>query len=85
MPGERLKWTCEGVYSLIAPFPPRGKLDKMVEFQDDEDVLAEGEVPWDMDEKGEEESLHGSGEEESEILEDDEELDEELEDAAQAA
>ena len=32
--------------ALIAPFPPRGKLDAVVELQDDEEVVAEGEDPW---------------------------------------
>ena len=34
------------MYALIAPFPPRGKLDAVVELQDDEEVVAEGEDPW---------------------------------------
>ena len=43
----RLKWTREKIEQLVLPFPARGVLDTTLEFQDDEVVLEEGEVPWD--------------------------------------
>ena len=81
----RLQWSYQGVYSLIAPFPPRGKLDVLLEFQDDEEVTAEGEDPWEEEAVQEAESLHGSGEEQAEAWDDGEELDSELDDPSPAA
>ena len=43
----RLGWSYDDVYSVVLPFPQKGQLDVLREFQDEEmAALEEGEKPW---------------------------------------
>jgi hypothetical protein len=42
----RLWWSYEKVFSLVQPFAKTGVLDSLVDFQDDELVVEDGEPPW---------------------------------------
>ena len=43
----RLGWLYDDVYSVVLPFPEKGQLDVLHEFQDEEmAALEEGEKPW---------------------------------------
>ena len=42
----RLGWSYENVFSLVEPFRKTGVLDNLVDFQDDELVVEDGEPPW---------------------------------------
>ncbi len=72
----RLSWGYEAVYSLVAPFPRRGKLDATVEHQDDEDTApAEDEDAWsddEDDEGGDDDDDDGGGDGAAAVAEDDE-------------
>ena len=46
----RLPWTYDAVKSLIRPYPKRGHLDTVKDFQEDVCELEEGEIPWLEDE-----------------------------------
>ena len=44
---RRLEWSYDDVYKVILPFPQKGQLDVLREFQDEEmPALEDGEEPW---------------------------------------